>query len=104
MKAPGAHRLKLNYDEPLSNVAFKFSLRRYIPVLVAAAAVQCDLRDAAAAVAARARASARVRDVLSARASVLWGVPHLAGGVLEPFKLMHFHNDPSSQLSYGEMT
>jgi len=27
---PGTKRLKLKYDEPLSNVAFKFNLRRYI--------------------------------------------------------------------------
>ena len=29
MKAPGTKRLKLNYNEPLSNFAFKFNLRRY---------------------------------------------------------------------------
>ena len=28
LKAPGSERLKLKYDEPLSNVAFKFNLRR----------------------------------------------------------------------------
>ena len=29
LKAPGTKRLKLRYDGPLSNVAFKFNLRRY---------------------------------------------------------------------------
>jgi len=29
LKAPGTKRLKLNYDKLLSNVAFKFNLRRY---------------------------------------------------------------------------
>jgi Leucine-rich repeat (LRR) protein len=29
LKAPGTQRLKLNYDEPTSNSAFKFNLRRY---------------------------------------------------------------------------
>ena len=29
LKAPGTKRLKLNYDEPLSNFAFKFNLRRH---------------------------------------------------------------------------
>jgi hypothetical protein len=29
LKAPGAKRLKLNCDEPLSNFAFNFNLRRY---------------------------------------------------------------------------
>ena len=29
LKAPGIKRLKLKYDEPLSNFAFKFNLRRY---------------------------------------------------------------------------
>ena len=29
MKAPGTKRLKLQYDEPPSNFAFKFNLRRY---------------------------------------------------------------------------
>ena len=31
-KAPGSERLKLKYDEPVSNVAFRFSLRRYTKV------------------------------------------------------------------------
>jgi hypothetical protein len=31
LKAPGAKRLKLNFEEPLSNFAFKFNLRRYTP-------------------------------------------------------------------------
>ena len=29
LKAPGTKRLKLKYDEPLSNVALKVNLRRY---------------------------------------------------------------------------
>ena len=29
LKAPGTERLTLKYDEPLSNFAFKFNLRRY---------------------------------------------------------------------------
>jgi len=29
LKAPGINRLKLKYDEPLSNVALKFNLHRY---------------------------------------------------------------------------
>ena len=29
LKAPGATRLKLKYDEPLSKFAFNFHLRRY---------------------------------------------------------------------------
>ena len=29
LKAPGTERLELNYDEPPSNLAFKFKLRRY---------------------------------------------------------------------------
>ena len=29
LKAPGTKRLKLKYDEPVSNFAFKFNLRRY---------------------------------------------------------------------------
>jgi hypothetical protein len=29
LKAPGSGRLKLKCDEPLSNFAFKFNLRRY---------------------------------------------------------------------------
>ena len=29
LKAPGTKRLKLKYDEPPSNFAFKFNLRRY---------------------------------------------------------------------------
>jgi len=29
VKAPGTERLKPNYDEPLSNFAFNFNLRRY---------------------------------------------------------------------------
>ena len=33
LKAPGIKLLKLKYDEPLSNFAFKFNLRRYIEEL-----------------------------------------------------------------------
>ena len=29
LKAPGTQRLKLSFDEPPSNFAFKFNLRRY---------------------------------------------------------------------------
>jgi hypothetical protein len=29
LKPPGAKRSKLNHDEPLSNFAFNFNLRRY---------------------------------------------------------------------------
>jgi hypothetical protein len=32
LKAPGTKRLKLKYDDPLSNSAFKFNLRRYYKV------------------------------------------------------------------------
>ena len=32
LKAPGTKRLKLRYDEPLSNFAFKINLRRYSEV------------------------------------------------------------------------
>jgi hypothetical protein len=32
LKAPGTKRLKLRYDDPLSNLAFKFNIRRYIAV------------------------------------------------------------------------
>ena len=32
MTAPGTKRLRLQYDEPLSNFAFNFNLRRYIEV------------------------------------------------------------------------
>jgi hypothetical protein len=33
LKAPGTKRLKLDYDEPLSEFAFKFNLRRYNTVV-----------------------------------------------------------------------
>ena len=33
LKAPGTKRLKLTYDEPVSNFAFKFNLRRYRVVM-----------------------------------------------------------------------
>jgi len=32
LKAPGTNRLKLKSDEPLTNFAFNFNLRRYNPV------------------------------------------------------------------------
>jgi len=32
LKAPGTKLLKLTYDEPLPNFAFKFNLRRYMAV------------------------------------------------------------------------
>ena len=32
LKAPGTNRLKLQHDEPLSNFAFNFNLRRYAMV------------------------------------------------------------------------
>jgi len=35
MKAPGTQRLKLKYDQPLSNFAFKFNLRRHDEVFAA---------------------------------------------------------------------
>jgi hypothetical protein len=31
LKPPGTERLKVKFDEPLSNFVFKFKLRRYIP-------------------------------------------------------------------------
>ena len=33
LKAPGNNLLTLEYDEPLSNFAFKFNLRRWILVV-----------------------------------------------------------------------
>jgi hypothetical protein len=33
LKAPATMRLKLKYDEPLSNFAFKFNLRRHSVVI-----------------------------------------------------------------------
>ena len=47
LKAPRTKRLKLNYNELLSNVAFNVNLRRYI--LAAEVAVR-DMRTVAAAV------------------------------------------------------
>jgi hypothetical protein len=35
LKAPGTKRLKLKHHGPLSNVAFKFNLRRYTTALFA---------------------------------------------------------------------
>ena len=40
LKGPGINRLKLKYDEPLSNVGFNFNLRRYnegFPTVIAVA-------------------------------------------------------------------
>ena len=34
LKAPRTKRLKLKYDEPISNFAFKFNLRRYTEVVM----------------------------------------------------------------------
>ena len=34
LKAPGSERLKLKYDEPLSNFAFNIYLRRYTEVQI----------------------------------------------------------------------
>jgi hypothetical protein len=44
LKAPGTKRLKLKCDEPLSNFAFKFNLRRYIKV-TAGSFFTCVLLD-----------------------------------------------------------
>jgi len=41
LKAPATERLKLQYDEPSSNFAFNFNLRRYRPVTGA----PLDLKD-----------------------------------------------------------
>jgi hypothetical protein len=32
-QAPGSKRLKLKFDEPLSNFAFKFKLRQYVQAI-----------------------------------------------------------------------
>jgi len=48
LKAPGINRLKLEFDKPLSNFAFKFSLRRYAAVAAAAAHVAAAAAAAAA--------------------------------------------------------
>jgi hypothetical protein len=42
LKAPGSKRLTLKYDEPLSNFAFKFNLRRYIMGLPQCSAAEMD--------------------------------------------------------------
>ena len=42
LKPPGTKRLKLEYDELLSNFAFKFNLRRYGLVLASAALLKYD--------------------------------------------------------------
>ena len=41
LKLPGAKRLKLEYDEPLSNLAFKSNLRRYTTVGTWACSPSC---------------------------------------------------------------
>ena len=59
LKAPGSMLLKLRYDDPLSNFAFKFNLRRYTKangdletaLEAAAAKANQDLETAAAAAA-----------------------------------------------------
>jgi len=38
LKAPGIKLLKLKYDKPLSNLAFKFNLRRYTKAIISAVA------------------------------------------------------------------
>jgi hypothetical protein len=38
MKAPGSMRFKLSHDGPLSKIAFKFNLRRYMKVAAVVAA------------------------------------------------------------------
>jgi hypothetical protein len=41
LKAPGTKRLKLRYDIPLSNCAFKFNLRHYRMALTMGGAPVC---------------------------------------------------------------
>ena len=45
LKAPGTKRLKLKYDELLSNLAFKFNLRRYTLVLDEVSMINGELLD-----------------------------------------------------------
>jgi hypothetical protein len=45
LKAPRTQRLKLKCDEPLTNSAFKFNLRRYTTVLQCADAIQVRRRS-----------------------------------------------------------
>jgi hypothetical protein len=45
LKPPRSKSLKLEYDGPPSNFAFKFNLRRYIEAVVAAAAAKSDDDD-----------------------------------------------------------
>jgi sugar/nucleoside kinase (ribokinase family) len=59
LKAPGANRVKLKYDELLSSLGFKIDLRRYNEEVVAAAR------------ALRARGAQRVLVTLGARGAVL---------------------------------
>jgi len=42
LKPPGTKRLKLQYDEPLSNFAFKFKLRRYTKYITVAKMANYD--------------------------------------------------------------
>ena len=46
MKPPGTKPLKLEYDGLLSNIGFKFKLRRYSSVEAAAMAYDDDVQDA----------------------------------------------------------
>jgi len=61
LKAPGTQRLNLKCDGPLSNVAFKFNLRRYIMLdaSLRAAPVQRSLMPTPASSAAPSGISAR---------------------------------------------
>ena len=62
MKAPGIKLLKLKYDKPLSDFAFKFNLRRYIAAeesaRAAAEAARADVETALAAERADAKQAA----------------------------------------------
>jgi hypothetical protein len=46
VKPPGTKPLKLEYDGLLSNIGFKFKLRRYSSVEAAAMAYDDDVQDA----------------------------------------------------------
>jgi len=48
LKAPGTERLKLKYDEPPSNFAFKFNLRRYTEIDELSRALDFARREAGA--------------------------------------------------------
>jgi len=43
LKAPGTERVKLNYEELLSNLGFKFNLRNYNVVPPATGALRVEL-------------------------------------------------------------